>query len=102
MCGGVVEVGVGGSGELGGADGGAEVGEGFLLEDVAGEEESEGKEEDWEVLDWSVGWRVQGKDVLVTAEKKMETWDCVKSIVGGGCSQSENVVVYYSNNMRVV
>ena len=39
---GVVEVCVGGGGEVGWADGGAEVGEGFLLEDVAGEEEGEG------------------------------------------------------------
>lgn len=30
---------VGGCGEVRGADGGAEVGEGFLLEDIAGEEE---------------------------------------------------------------
>lgn len=39
-----------GGGEVGGLDGGAEVGEGFLLEDVAGEEEGEGEEEDWEVV----------------------------------------------------
>lgn len=51
MRGGGVEVGVGRGGEVGGADGGAEVGEGFLLEDVAGEEEGEGEEEDWGVLD---------------------------------------------------
>ena len=48
---GVVEVCVGGGGEVGWADGGAEVGEGFLLEDVAGEEEGEGEEEDWRGLD---------------------------------------------------
>ena len=42
---------VGGCGEVGGADRSAEVGEGFLLEDVAGEEECEGKEEDWGVLE---------------------------------------------------
>lgn len=41
---------VGGGGEVGGLDGGAEVGEGFLLEDVAGEEEGEGEEEDWGVV----------------------------------------------------
>lgn len=33
------------------ADGGAEVGDGFLLEDVAGEEEGEGEKEDFGSLD---------------------------------------------------
>lgn len=29
-----------------------------------------------------------GEDILVTAEKKMETWDWVRSILGGGwCSE---------------
>lgn len=39
---------------MGGADGGAEVGESFLLEDVAGKKEGEGEEEDCGVLDGSV------------------------------------------------
>jgi hypothetical protein len=67
---------------VGGLDGGAEVGEGFLLEDVAGEEEGEGEEEDWGVLEG--GWVWMGEDVLVTTEMKTETWDWVRSIVGGG------------------
>lgn len=39
---------------MGGSDGGAEVGEGFLLEDVAGEKEGEGEEEDCGMLVRSV------------------------------------------------
>lgn len=74
-------MGVGGDGGLGGADGGAEVGEGFLLEDISREKEGESKEEDWRVLDGGLAWT--GEDILVTVEKKIETWDWVRSIVGG-------------------
>lgn len=38
----------------------------------------------------------------MTAEKKMETWDWVRSIVGGNCAQSDDAMVCYSSDMCVV